>query len=324
MAAPQHHRWILLGTLSIRNPTKVPEYYDDFTLDDIVNAGIERINKDEYLREYQNEKRLMWCTEFGEDDGYVSFLLHTGDKNTAGVAFINFDTLETREVEKEENEGGHYTSHILIRKEPDSTGNHLILVEKLPGIHFSSVSAHLGWLCRHGSFLKTYKAPDKQDKQYSPVVNIYGFQSKTLGQALSDGLLQDIEFVEYEESYEDGLDEEKVVKEVVHKATWDIKKKISDEQAKDLFQRAGEYFSSFIKKDEDKAHMFVRVKTDSGQIKRSEVVAETEEVLEQAFIQNEIVTDFDPPLTQRYKEKRPDMICRMLEKLRTIEELHSK
>ena len=59
--------------------------------------------------------------------------------------------------------------------------------------------------------------------------------------------------------------------------------------------------------------MFVRIKAANGQIKRAEVNYDGEEILEQAFVQNEIVTDFDPPLTHRYHAFRDDMLKKMVE-----------
>lgn len=59
--------------------------------------------------------------------------------------------------------------------------------------------------------------------------------------------------------------------------------------------------------------MFIRIKADNGQIKRTEVEHNGDEILEQAFVQNELVSDFEEPLTQRYNEHRNDMIEKMTE-----------
>ena len=64
---------------------------------------------------------------------------------------------------------------------------------------------------------------------------------------------------------------------------------------------------------EDDTQIFVRIKVANGQIKRTEVHHNGDEILEQAFVQNEIVSEFDPPLTQRYEDFRRDMIQKMVE-----------
>ena len=58
--------------------------------------------------------------------------------------------------------------------------------------------------------------------------------------------------------------------------------------------------------------MFVRIKTKAGQIKQTEVSDDDVPVLEQAFVQNEVVTDFDPPLGERHVGIRPDFLEKMM------------
>ena len=81
---------------------------------------------------------------------------------------------------------------------------------------------------------------------------------------------------------------------------------------KQRFGRIGDFLGGF-RGGADDTQIFVRIKADNGQIKRTEVHHNGDEILEQAFVQNEIVNDFDPPLTQRYEAFRQDMIQKMLE-----------
>jgi len=106
------------------------------------------------------------------------------------------------------------------------------------------------------------------------------------------------------------LDEEPIVEEVVHEARWEVKKRVTEDQARTIFGRIGGFLGSFRGGAGD-TQIFVRIKADNGQIKRTEVHHNGDEILEQAFVQNEVVNEFDPPLTQRYETFRQDMIEKM-------------
>jgi hypothetical protein len=116
--------------------------------------------------------------------------------------------------------------------------------------------------------------------------------------------------VGHDENYQDGLDEDPIVQEVVHEARFEVKRAVSEDQARTVIQKARDFINEF--RGADSAQMFIRIKAANGQIKRTEVDYGGEEILEQAFVQNEIVNDFDPPLTQRYEDFRDDMIQKML------------
>lgn len=126
------------------------------------------------------------------------------------------------------------------------------------------------------------------------------------------GTLQDIEFIGHEENHKDGLDEDPIVEEIVHEARWEVKKRVTEDQAQTIFGRIGGFLGCF-RNGADDTQIFVRIKAANGQIKRTEVHHNGDEILEQAFVQNEIVNEFDPPLTQRYEVFRQDMIQKMID-----------
>lgn len=312
MALPSNHRWIAVGKLALRNRKNAPHYAPDFILQDLIDALADRIARKDIHRNYSKDSRRMWCADLAEDDQYHRLILQTGDKNVTGMSFLNFENMTTRDIEKEKEEGSHYASHIVIRKNPDATGQYLTLIEKVPGIYLSSIKDHFGWACNHANYQKTAEDDDGLPKAFRPYFEVLGHQSKTIREALNTGVLQDIELVSHDENHEDGLDEEPIVQEVVHEARFEIKRRVSEEQARTVFQRARDFINDF-RCGADDTQMFVRIKAASGQIKRTEVNYDGDEILEQAFVQNEIVTDFDPPLTQRYEAFRDDMIQKMLE-----------
>jgi len=312
MALPLDYRWIVVGKLAIRNRANAPHYAPNFVIGDLIAALSDRINRGDTYRPYSKNSRLMWCNDLAEDDHYYRLILQVGDKNVSGVSYLHFETLKTRDIEKEEAEGGHYAAHILIKKAADQHGRHLILIEKVPGVHLSSVKEHLAWVCKNPIYEKEVQDDDGNPKRFRPVFEIVGHQSRTIREALRTGTLQDIEFVSHEKNHQDGLDEDPIVEEIVHETKWQVKKRVTEDQARSTFGRIGDFVKKF-KGGADATQIFVRIKADNGQIKRTEVRHNGDEILEQAFVQNEIVSDFDPPLTQRYEAFRDDMIQKMLE-----------
>lgn len=312
MALPQNYRWIVVGNLTIRNRANAPHYAPGWEMLDLIDALQARMDNNTAYRSYSRDARLMWITSLAEDENYFRLLLQVGDKNVTGVSYIDFGTKETRDIEKEEDEGGHYAAHILVKKEADQFGRHLILIEKVPGIYLSSVKSHFAWACGHSDFVKEAEDDSGERKSFKPVFDIDGHQSKTIREALRTGVLQDVEFITHEENHPDGLDEDGIIDEVVHEARWQIKKRVNDDQAQNIFQRVPGYIQDLVG-GVDNTQIFVRIKADNGQIKRTEVEHNGEEILEQAFVQNEIVSEFEPPLTQRYEVFREDMIQKMSE-----------
>lgn len=54
------------------------------------------------------------------------------------------------------------------------------------------------------------------------------------------------------------------------------------------------------------------IKTAAGQIKRTEIPDGEEPVLEQAFVHNEFINNFDEPLAQRHDGLRDDVVKKIL------------
>ena len=316
MAIASNHRWIAVGKLALRNRKNVPHYAPEFVLQDLINALSDRITRKDFHRNYSKGDRLMWCDNLTEVNQYHRLILQVGDRNVTGMSFLNFGDLTTRDIEKEEKEGSHYASHILIRKDPDANGRNLILIEKVPGIYLSSIKDHFTWACNHDNYKKTADDEEGQIKTFRLHLDVLGHQSKTIREALRTGVLQDIELIRHDENYPDGLDEDPIVQEVAHEARFKVKRRVSEDQARTVFEKARNFVPSFRSVQSasaDNTQMFVRIKAGNGQIKRTEVNYDSDDILEQAFVQNEFVTDFDQPLTQRYTDFRGDMIQKMLE-----------
>lgn len=314
MALPVTHRWIVLGNIIVRNPKRAAPNAPKTSFKEVIDVAKSLLEKQKHYREFGNNKsRLMCFSNIEERDDYYWLLAEIGDKNVAGFSFLDFQTRETRDVNKRKNEGSHYTAHLAISKSPHSNDTgHLLLAEKVPGVHLGSIKDHLTWLCKDERLQKLYKDQNGKGRNVTGVFEVDGYQSGTIHDALNTGTLQDIEFIEILERYDDGLDEDSVVRQVVHEAKWDVKKKVNEDEAKEVFKSMRNFFHSKFRQNQDSdARMFVRIKTTAGQIRRTQVDEHRENILEQAFVQNEYVGDFDTPLTQRHDRLRDDMISKI-------------
>jgi hypothetical protein len=314
MALPITHRWIAVGNVLMRNPKRASQNAPTTTLEEVMHVARSLLTDNKQLRQFGHDKsRVMWFSNIEERDDFYWFLAEIGDQNVTGFSFLNFQTLESRDVNKRENEGGYYTAHIAISKAPLSkTSGHLLLAERVPGISLSSLKDHFSWLTKDERLQKVYQDEKGTDRKVSIVFEVDGYESGTIRDALRGGTLQDIEFVQLVERHEDGLDEYSIVRQSVHEARWVVKRQVSAEEAQSEFGKALNFLRGrFRRPAGGDAKMFIRIKTGAGQIRRTEVDEHDENVLEQAFIQHERVKDFDTPLAQRHDGLRDDMIKKM-------------
>ncbi|MBX7461509.1 hypothetical protein [Qipengyuania huizhouensis] len=310
MAVSSRYRWVAVGSLNIRNRLNASENAPEFHIDDLIAALNDRIEKEDHFRFYNGENRVMWCSHVIESDDFFELLIQTGDKDVTGFSFFHFENLDFRDIEKDEEEGGHYSAHVIITKVADAEGRHPILVEKVPGIFLGSVRDYFTWACHDAAYEKEAEGPDGKPRKYRALFDIDGYKSRTIGEALTEGVFADIEFVAIEEDFTLGHDELPNVDEVVRQARWKIGKKVTGEVAKGIFEKAKEYFSDFSD-DPENSRTFVRIKTENGQIKRTEIDLDNAQMLEQSFIQNEVVTDFNEPLPPRYATFHPELLAKV-------------
>ena len=300
------------GKLQLETARIHPDFTPSITLDDLIKAIKIRIDNNDGYRSYTGDaSRVMWCDNLEDKGEYCQLLIQTGDKNVSGVSFLNFNTLKSRDIDKHEYEGGHYASHVLIKKIPDNFGRYLVLVEKVPGIYLSSVKAHFGWLCNNSVCVKVENDDNDKPWKFKPVIEIDGCQSKTIFEALRDGTLQDIEFVCPEKVHEDGLDEEPIVIEGVNELRLKIKRRVSENESHRLPSIVKQCLQENFGGKRDNTKVYIRIKTEEQQIKRTKI-QNVDEFLEEAFVQNEVVTNFKQPLTQRYENLRSEMIEKMI------------
>lgn len=311
MPVPSAYRWVAIGNLKIKNRRGVPQEEPVFSLDEVVSAARSRLGDATHVRSYGSEKRLMWVSEVQETDADYRLLLNVGDKNASDASYVNFQTQESRDIKKDDDEGGHCNAHVLISKTQDALGGHRIVFEKVPGIYLTSIKDHFTWLCRDEKFKKGYEDTRGQRKETIPLFEFEGYCSSTLGDAIASGSLKDIELVRRKLNFDDGLDEDPLVEESEYKATLRVDKKPDRDQAKAFLSKVAGIFKEKFRNEDSTARMFVRIKAPSGQIMTSEVDPDSSEILEQALVLNEVVRDFNAPLPQRHASITDEMIDKM-------------
>lgn len=311
MPVPSTYRWVVIGNLKIKNRKGVPQEEPVFSLSEIVAAASTRITDQTHVRAYGSEKKRMWVSEIQESDDDYRILINVGDKDASDASYVNFDTQQSRDVKKDENEGGHCNAHILISKQADNLGGHRIIFEKVPGIYLNSIRDHFTWLCKDDKFKKEYENKQGKTKQTVPLFEFEGYRSTTLGDAIASGSLKDVELVGRKLNFEEGIDEDPLVAESEYKATLRIDKKPNREQANTFLGKVAHIFRKDFRSEDANAKMFVRIKSATGQIMTSEVDPDNAEILEQALVLNEIVRGFDHPLPQRHDSITDEMIDKM-------------
>lgn len=232
MALSGDYRWVVIGNIVIRNDKRSALDAPIFELTDIMRAAKERTGVNDQYRTYNSDK-IMWFSDFGENDDFYFFLAQIGDKTVPDSAYVNFENLKSRDLKKRDNEGAHFSSHVLISKadsggdNADRTKRHVMLVEKAPGIYLESVRSHFGWLCRDDRFRKVWV--DNQGKQRSEtaIFEAEGRMSGTIEEALKVGKLQDIQLVRVLKK-SDGHDEEDIIKEVEETTKIVVRQRLPD------------------------------------------------------------------------------------------------
>lgn len=261
----------------------------------------------------------MWCGAVAVDQHFGSFLVQTGDLTAADPAFIDFATLATRDAGKQDSEGSHFCSHILISLAPDALGRYLVLLEKVPGINFTTLKAHFNWLFNQVNFAKSFVI-DGEQKVYRGVVEIDGYQSTTLSAAMVSGTVMDMTFVG-NQTLDQGIDEQPLVREKIQQLRWDIGQRLNIDRARSLIRDGIDFARGWEDVEQDSKQLLIRIKSNDGQIKTASVSAEaeaiadaTQEALEGAFCLNERIGNFDAPLTQRYDGLRDDVLEKLKER----------
>lgn len=308
MPVSSSYRWIAVGQirLGVRGNPKEGQCPK---IDDLRFAIEDCIKNNKYKRYYDKDDRVMWCVDFREKDGFYQMVIHDGNRDVDDVSRVDIQTLVPRKIPKaSHNEGSHYSAHVLISCEPDEYGRHMIFVERVPGIQFSSIQRYFRWIMKDRKYYVELEKENGEVKKYRALAEIRGHQSKTIREALKEGVLQDIELVGHQE-IPDGFDEKPLIKEITSGIKINVRKKITDEQAPKIEKWIRHLFEKRTGLIDP--HAVVRIKANTGQIKGAEVKRDRTNILEQAFTLNELADQFGSPIPQGYNGFYEEMIEKM-------------
>lgn len=323
MALPTDYRWISVGKIKIQNRGHSPVGAPQHDLTDLISRLDTVHDSPEGKRVYQKDTRLMWCNPVVDNGEYYGLLMQVGDRDVADTAWIDFTTEKTRNSGKKDTEGAHYCAHVLIKMQADAHGRHLLLLEKVPGINFTSLKAHFNWILNSAP-PKIFKVED-EDKSYKGKTEIDGFQSKTLQHAMTTGTILDLQLIGHE-AQEQGQDEADLVRETSRLVKLDVHRQVDADGARRLVHLGLNRLRGWEDVEDASKELLVRLKSNEGQVKTVEVPvgdgdleADTNEALENAFMLNEKVAGFEEPLTQNYSKIRQDMFEKLIQKAVELE-----
>ena len=170
MPLPSTFRWVSVGNLVVRNRSNAPSYAPHYSITDVYDALLDRITTKNMYRSYSNDSRLMWCELLKEDTFYYYVIIHVGDQNVSGVSFIDFNTRLSRDINKKSEEGSYYAAHVVVKKDQDKRGGHLVLLERVPGIYLGSFKDHLVWAFTEDRYQKKAKDDKGKNQELSSCV----------------------------------------------------------------------------------------------------------------------------------------------------------
>ena len=309
MPLSNRYRRVLVANLNIRNEKRTPTHVPNYSFDRIKEILIEKCTKQltTYLFQKGTRQIRIKDVQEGEIEGqrYLCLLLCLSDKDTPDAVYENFENGEMRRIPKGDDEGNATTAHLLINQSTKHTSPyHFTLIEKVTGLTINIIEGYLNSIFNDDSFADTYEK-DGEQKPYRPIFEILGHQSNTIRKALETGIVQDVELVSHQEK-SSGFDEYPFVKEEKEEFQIVLQEKIEPNKFSDFVKslRGKNNYSRF-------EHMFVRIKDDEGTIKRTEIDPDTD-FLEDAFVQTELLKDFDSPLEQAHINIRADMLTKMI------------
>jgi hypothetical protein len=311
-------RHVLVSKLQIRNSERTPDYVEIYSLEEIQKIIWSKYcsNNTQYLFQKNSKKirikDIMWFSDIDKKESYFCLLLGLGNKNTPDAVYEDFLTERTREFQKEENEGGSFAAHILIRPNLDSSQlYHLALVEKVNGLSTGVITRYLNDLLNDQDYMNEYINEKNNPIRYRPIFEFLGYQSQTLRQALISGILEDIQFVSHELKDDNGFDEYNYIDEQIKQVNLKVSKKIEGDRASIFF---GNVLDRFKSGNYEK--MYVRIKSDDDKISCQEldvdIDLEKQDILDQFFIQSKCIKEFSAPLLQSHHHIRQDMILKMI------------
>ncbi|WP_040612739.1 hypothetical protein [Oceanicaulis sp. HTCC2633] len=169
--------------------------------------------------------------------GLLFILLHYADINLSDPAFEHLEKGVVRIEEKREGEGIAVSTHMAIdlKSRDPSFGAYRVLLEDVTGIGRTKLEPFLTYMMRLLPRME-FSLDDGKVRKFRSVAELHGFQSVTLKEDLSSGVLSGIELVQVGVAGSE-YDEEGLLKEERRAIKLDVEKKLPTEGAIELINR---------------------------------------------------------------------------------------
>ncbi len=279
---------------------------------DIAPLLIDRVNKGESLKFYSNETVLYRIRQaYIKDERYLVMLISIGDKNTSDPSFENLKTGQVRNANKTDDEGQSYAAHMIIDLKNSTPGMSFnkVSLERVPGLSSSIIKMFLRQEIKQVFQQKDLDA-NNTERNYTAILELYSHVSHTLGDALKNGTLKHVSFIQHEVNKV--WDEDDYVFEKERHVSIKIKPETSKDKSVSLFNNL---IDRFINTSETNKYdtMVVRIKTAQGVTKQNALeLNSTENLLSQAFHHQEMIDGFDIPLDASPNNIRDDVVVKMI------------
>lgn len=309
MAVYADHRMIAVGVVSMTR--KSGEQKGSSVPIDALHNILRLRHLDEKNYKYNRDRsRVMWCEHYRKSDGYIQVILQDGNSNVSDVSRVDIQTFQKRKIRKNSrHEGSHYCSHVLIQEKPDRFGRHLVLVEIVPGIRLPQVKTYFSWAMKNSKMLKD---PSGTAIDFPVNVTVDGLASKTIGEALQDGKLQNIKIKGYQEE-PDGLDAEYIQNKINFEMKLFVGKKMDGRRVYSVGETI-RLMLGMAPKNLIDPHAIITIKSENNKTNSAKVYEEDcNNLLDHSFERNEYVDGFDTELEESYDDFRDDMVGKMIE-----------
>lgn len=251
---------------------------------------------------------------------HAIFLFQMRDPNIADQIQKDKKTRKSRSFNRKDGEAPTVSLHMVVSFTPTGkTGDcYSAFIENIPGIGRGAIIQYLIELFKQnfsGTFIPT--APkDKKGKQgkaktikpraYRAYPEILGHSSSTLKSALTGGAtFEEIRLIKYKETPTQ-LGESPDIESEEHSVTLKMK---PDFSGKDALTRLVKTVESYKSTYDDAK---VKITPTSGRSKVTSIDIHSQNITEQFFIYQEIVTGFKPVLAVCEDEIREDLVKKMI------------
>lgn len=299
------------------NQCSISLHFDDpacatmYSISNALDVIKQKTEADGIFKLYNNGTVLMKVSEVKMTDTYACLLISKIDKEVADVVYSDIETLERREIKKEDNEGNTICCHVLISLSPTSSVNltYKCVIEKMFGI---------GLLSDVGRFLKyifkEYTYVNNNGKAISPKLSLTGRECNSIRDTLSNTVLSRVKFSTKKE-YRQGIDETNYF--AIDEKSIMIKDKPTGQNAVNFLKEILTlhrplYSYASITVIDDGQQKTNEVELDESKTPETQTKREIDDILGQAFFKPEKISGFENKLEIAYETIREDLLEKML------------